>query len=276
MLRRLLYPTLFLPVLFFGCQEPRSYLDQVIQAESFIPFELPMASTRVGTILRGNNKEMYLVARPERCFPDLPDEQSLRWTQTTNLPDEDKKIQVGFNTDLNAVLGTGNPTVTLKASATYVKTVQIEFTNASVEFLDEMSFYDYYDHGMSDDCKSALSRYPFIGQGLRIESMKFTFQDSLGGNIDLTGKLSDIVDISAGVNWSLADNYTLVIDSPKYIGYRMAKLSPGQGGPAIAYATSTDKDGAWLFHDVESALSGFLPGARPAEPLELEQGRGSP
>jgi hypothetical protein len=248
-----------------GCQDPRAILDKAIQDKHFIPFQLPMPSTRVGTILRGSDKEMYLVARPERCFPDLPDPRGLRWLQATDLPNEYRTIQFGFTANANAILGSGSQSITLKMSASYVKTVQLEFVGATVEFLDEMSFADYLANGMPSECKRALAEYPFIGQGLRIESMKFIFKDVADGNIDLTAKLSEIVDIEAGVNWHLENSYTLVIETPKYIGYRMAKVDAASG--ALLYATTIDQKGNWIFRAVSArANAATLP--RPAERIE--------
>ena len=100
---------------------------------------------------------------------------------------------------INAV----SPTITLKANAYYVKTVQLEFEGASVEFLEEMNFYHFYLNGMSEECRSLLGRYPFIGRGLRIESMKFIFKTEARMSIDPDAKLPEIADISAGVRWRI-------------------------------------------------------------------------
>lgn len=241
---------LFLILSLAGCKDPRSVLDKAIQSKNFIPYQLPMPSTRVGTILRGNDKEMYLVARPERCFPDFPDERSLRWTQPTDLPKEYKQVKFEFNSSANAILKAGSAGITFKSSATFVKTVELEFNGASVEFLDEWNFRDYYANGMPGECKRVLGQHPFIGQGLRIESMKFVFKDAADGKIDLNAKINEIVDFSAGMSWHIENSYTLVIDTPKYIGYRMAKIEEGEGAFDIQYATTTEKNGAWIFRTI--------------------------
>ncbi|MGZ3695669.1 MAG: hypothetical protein ACXWQO_16275 [Bdellovibrionota bacterium] len=266
-MKKILMVALAIPSL-LACKDPRTVLNGAIQDKHFIPYELPMASTRVGTILKGNDKEMYLVARPERCFPDLPDSQSLRWTQPTDLPAQYKTIQFAFNASANAILGSGNASISLKASASYVKTVELEFKGASVEFLDEMNFGQYFANGMTEECHKALAKYAFIGQGLRIESMKFIFKDAAGGNIDLTGKLSEIVDISAGVSWKLENNYTLIIETPKYIGYRMAKIDTSTGEFNLQYATTTEKDGSWIFRDITNFLMKLNEETRPSEELK--------
>lgn len=239
-------------LLLVACNDGRKFLDAAIQSKMFIPYELPMPSTRVGTVFRGNSKAMYLVARPEKCFPDLSADQALRWVQATTLPDQYRKVEFGFDVSANPALNMGSETLSLKANIKYVKTVSLEFTGASVEFLEESSFMDYYKNSMSAACKSLVNQYPFVGQGLRVESMRFQFKDEFGGAINLSATLPQIVDIAAGVNWHIENHYTLIIDSPKYIGYRMAKLgSNPKGQTEIFYATSTDKKGNWNFRSVE-------------------------
>lgn len=248
---------------------PRDILNSVIKDKAFIPYELPMPSTRVGTIFRGNAKEMYLVATPEKCFPDPDPAYALRWVQATDLPNEYHHVEFGFDAALNQLLNTGTVTLNLKASATYVKTVEIEFAGASVEFLEEMSFDDYYRNRMPAACQTALLKYPFIGQALRVDKMKIVFKDQAGGSIDLKAKLSEVVDIGVGVKWKIENGSSLIIETPKYIGYRMAQLAPSDdGGYEIQYATTTTDAGAWIFRSVEPMdVQSFVSAARPAEPL---------
>ncbi len=227
--------------------EPKSILDQLIKEKNFIPFELPMESTRVGTMLRGNANEMYLVARPEKCFPDLEGDDSLRWLQSTTLPQQYQRIEFSANVDVNAVLGIGNDTVKVKSQLHNVKTIEIQFKGAMVEFLEEGNFLRYHDAMMSQECRNLLKQSPFIAQGLRIESMRFVFKDEQKGEINLIGKVQEYVDIAAGVKWHIEDNYSLIIETPKYIGYRMGKLETVGDAKSILYASTTNGDGEWLF-----------------------------
>lgn len=255
-------------------EDPLAVLNDAIKGKSFIPYELPMPSTRVGTVLRGDVSEMYLVARPEKCFPDLPGDSAMRWIQPTDLANQYKSVEVGFDAGLNTLLNAGSSTMNLRASATYVKTVELEFQGVAIEFLEESSFMDYYKDGMSSTCKALLEKYPFIGQGLRVEGMKFVFKDSEGGAINLVGRLSQIADISAGVNWRIVNNFTLVIDTPKYIGYRMAKLVRNGKNTELQYASKAADDGSWIFKSLNKSGMGvrgynFTGAPNLAEPLEL-------
>jgi len=270
MKRKILF-SLLSSVLLSACGEsPRNLLDQVVKEKSFIPFQLPMPSTRVGTMLNGNDREMYLIARPERCFPDLAGPSSLRWVQPTDLPSQYRKVEFGFHTDVNPIIESGNLLVTFKATAKYVKTVQIELKDASVEFLDEASFRNFYVTGMSEECKGLLAQYPFIVQGLRIEAMNFVFKEESGVVIDLTARIEEIVDIAAGVNWRIENNYTLNISTPKYIGYRMGKLGNSTSKLGLMYASTTDENGNWVFKDLNDPGNGNRPlEVTPMFPAEL-------
>jgi hypothetical protein len=227
--------------------EPKSLLDQLIKGKNFIPFQLPMESTRVGTLVRGNSNELYLVARPEKCFPDFEGENSLRWLQSTDLPQQFQKIEFSANVNINSLIGIGNETVKFKTNIQNVKTVEIQFRGAMVEFLDEGNFLGFYESEMGSECRRLLTYAPFIAQGLRIESMSFIFRDEKKGEISLEGKVQEFVDIGAGVKWHVQNNYSLVIETPKYIGYRMGKLQVSGDERMILYASTTTGKGDWIF-----------------------------
>ena len=235
--------------------EPKSLLDQLIKDKKFIPFEMPMESTRVGTLLRGNAQEMYLVARPEKCFPDLEGENSLRWLQATNLPQQFQKIEfsANANADLNGLMGIGNDTVTFKANIQNVRTIEIQFKGALVEFLEEGNFLRHYGTEIGEECRRLLQYAPFIAQGLRIEAMSFVFRDEKKGEILLDGKVHEFVDIAAGVKWHIQNNYSLVVETPKYIGYRMGMLEMAGNQASILYASTANAQGEWIFRRLNDA-----------------------
>jgi hypothetical protein len=236
-----------------ACGSPKDALNKVITDKHYIPYEMPMPSTRVGTLLHGNNNEMYLVARPEKCFPDSAS-QPLRWVQATDIPSQFQHFEFGFDVGISPVFSTGNFSLGFKASASYVKTVQVDIKNPSIEFLDESAFWSYYSHSMTQECQLLLAQYPFIGQGLRVESLSFIFKDAQGAAINLNAKLYEIIDITPGVNWKIERDYTLTITTPKYIGYRMAKLDSSSATHKLSYASTVDRIGNWLFRDVDAAI----------------------
>lgn len=248
-----------------ACGSPQSYFETFIEGKNFIPFKLPMSSTRVGTILRGNNSELYLVAKPETCFPDLDQSASLRWIQSTDLPSQYSHLQIEFSAGLNSILNLGNALIRLNGSAKFVKTVDLDFEGATIEYLDESAFFNYLQNGMTNSCQSLLNEYAFIGQALRIESMRFIFRDEKGASIDLEVRLDEIADIAVDARWNIENRYTLVIESPKFIGYRMAKLKDNK----LLYAAKVDRNDRWIFEDPDNHLFNIfqLNGNYKAEPL---------
>src|SRR5262249_16986687 len=103
---------------FVACgKDPQALLNAVIMEKGFIPSKLPMADTRVGTMVWGNNNEMYLVARPETCFPDEKSTLPLRWLQPTDLPSQYKRVEFSFSARNNPVISVGNPVVTFNSNA---------------------------------------------------------------------------------------------------------------------------------------------------------------
>lgn len=250
-----------------SCGSPRSYLDKTIIDKNFIPFQLPLESTRVGTMLKGDNNSMYVVARPERCFPDLPGDQALRWLQKTDLPNEHKKMELKFGAEANDALIGGNKLLEFKLEAAFVKNVQLSFEGATVEFLDEWAFEDYWNSGMSSRCKTKLQEYPFIVQGLRVDKMSFQFYNAAGALINLSANLDKIVNIGIDASWKIENSYTLTIDTPKYIGYRMGQISLEDGLPTLKYASEVNNSGQWIFKGLDEKSLNSLRWAEPAEML---------
>jgi hypothetical protein len=242
-------PTVFfafiwISVLFSSCSSPEDAYKQAIEQLGFIAFANPLAQASVGTILRGTAKENFLAASSADCFSN-----DTWFDNPTDLPTEDRSVSFGFTADANAVLSSGNSTVTLNANATFVKSVQLSFGDAYVEQLDEFKFGNFYRNQMSEQCKELLDLYPFINQAIKVSTMQFVFKDEQGGSIQLTADMiGGILVIKPGVTWSIDNDYTLTITTPKYIGYQLAEMAPGDRSGIISkYAGNVDSTGNWNF-----------------------------
>jgi hypothetical protein len=233
-----------LSVLLSGCESPEDAYQKAIEELGFIAFANPLAEANVGTVLRGTAKENFLAASSADCFSG-----DTWFDNPTDLPTEDRSVSFGFTADANAVLSSGNSTVTLKASAIFVKSVQLSFGDAYVEQLDEFKFANFYRNQMSEQCKELLDLYPFINQAIKVSTMQFVFKDEQGGSIKLTADMiGTILTIDAGVTWTIDDDYTLTITTPKYIGYQLAEMAPGERSGTIAkYAVNLNSAGKWHF-----------------------------
>ncbi len=82
--------------------------------------------------------------------------------------------------------------------------------------------------------------------------MSFIFHDAFGGKIGLTtDNIQQIVDIAAGVEWHIENNFTLVFTTPKYIGYHLAQLTEADNG-LIRMVSHSTKDNAFVWVDLNA------------------------
>lgn len=225
-----------------ACGSPDSYYEEAIIKEGYIPYTTPLASAGVGTIVQGGPEAMRVKTRPERCFPNYtggnnPVATYLRWVTDTNLPSSYQNFELGFGVDLADILAAGNPLVSLNLGYNKAQTVQIQFEGASVEYLDEAALYYYYIGQMEEVCHEFLKEAPFVLQSLRIEKMKFSFMNKSGVSIELSpGNIGSVMNIGVGVRWGIEDGQTLVVDSPKYIGYQVGFMDGERAGRIGHYA----------------------------------------
>lgn len=255
MKRFLIFSTL--AILLASCQNPQANFDQIILESGFIPFRNPLSDANVGTIVKGSPKSLLMIAPSERCFPSTIDDHDteLVFINKTDLPDRYQEMTVDFSAQISSITENGNPTVEFNTTFKRAKTVSIKFENAQIESLDEIAFEDYYLNLMSDSCKKLIHRTPFLVGALRVEKMNYTFKDEVGGSIQLNvNNIDEIVKLHAGVKWSIKNNYTLVIETPKYIGYRLAKISEKDLGQIKFYAWSLDENGNFDFQKLSRRL----------------------
>ncbi len=237
-------------LLMVSCQKPGEVYEAIIMEQGFIPYRAPIASAGVGTLIKGNANQFLMFARADECFPQNLD---LSWFDAVDLPDSYKEFSVDFNADLSTLTQNGNPTIELKSTFKKVKTVDIKFGDGEIQTLNQVRFKKYYDSVISEDCKKYVTEIPFIVQALRVDKMSFTFKNESGGSIKLSSdNIDEIVKIHAGIEWSIKNNMTLEITSPKFIGYKMAKLRPQDEGLVRLMANRIDKDGKFLYDKLRS------------------------
>lgn len=259
-----------------ACGSPEEFLSGIIEDKGYIPYNTPMASTGVGTILKGSPQALNVAAFPQTCFPDFMDGQftRLRWLSETDLPHLNKKVNFSFGAELSSLMILGTPLASLNLGFKNAKKVELEFEGAAIEMLDQVRLFDHYNR-TTDTCRLFMENYPIITQALRVNKMKFTFYTDRGVKIGLApGMIGDIVNIGLGVDWSIENNYTLTINTPKYIGYQVSQMgSADTNGALLRYhAHKLNRKGDW---DWQSTLPGMsiksfstqMKGIKPSEPL---------
>ncbi|MBF0360385.1 MAG: hypothetical protein HQK49_05200 [Oligoflexia bacterium] len=231
----MLLSTLFLLTLvtLFGCN-PLTELYKEIKQYGYIAYPTPLQYAGPGTMIGGSPKALNLIAAPETCFPDsingVP--TNLRKTDLTTLPRKSYKFSVGGNLKFKLLnfLNTGNPVLNASVGFGIVKTMELVMSGVSIEYLDSIKISEYYPK-MSDICKQYLNYVGFIIQAIRVEKLSFQFRTATNALLQLSVEnIKDIVDIGAGVEFSIDNSVTLNITTPKYIGYQLGELRQKNNG----------------------------------------------
>ncbi len=229
---------------FQASANPLHYLKREIKKSGYILFRTPLASAGTGTLVGGTPKAMSIVADPQTCFPYVVDGQPslIRKVEETNLgsisqtTSFDGKVAV----DLLKFMNTGNSIFTVGAGVNVVQSVVLEFEGAKIEYIDTILLLDFYQHHLSDSCKKILDSVGFIIQALRVDKMRYSFKDKSGAylKLDMEG-ISKILNINADIKYHIEKDYTLVIDTPKYIGYQLGRLREKDEGTSLYRAQRT-------------------------------------
>jgi hypothetical protein len=237
-----------------ACSPQKEY-DSFILKQGYIPFQQPLADIGVGTLLTGSPSQLRIVAPKQRCFPEsyngVPTE--IRHMSDADLPEIAKKISLDAGVDANVIAANGTPLFKLNAKFTMLKSLDVHIEGASVEYLDELIFSEWVNSAMSASCKNYLTKGgSFIRQALRVDKMSFQFKNQTGGLIAISvDNIKDIIDLEAHVKWDISDNYTLTINTPKYIGYHLAKVSAKDPGSIAWIASGLTSEGQFDYKPVQ-------------------------
>jgi hypothetical protein len=171
-----------------------------------------------------------------------------------DLANRVNRFSLGFNVAANSILIAGNTTLSFNLAAKFVKSVEVKFDGAKLEEVDLFALEDFYPQ-MDERCKRKLDQVPFVYKALKVSSMEFIFKRESGARIDLDLKvINQILNIKAGVDWEIVNNYILVVKTPKYIGYQMARFKKAdRTGQIEKIAWQTKRNGFWNFVALEPA-----------------------
>ncbi|WP_413577881.1 hypothetical protein ACLVWU_05270 [Bdellovibrio sp. HCB290] len=236
---------------------PKTQYDNFIADQGYIPFQQPLADVGVGSLLSGSPEQLRLVSPSKTCFPQTFEGMPTNLYQTTaaELPEISKKMSISAGMDANIIAGNGTPLFKIKTGYSRLKTLDVHIDGATVEYLDELAFYDWvYSSYFPEACMNYLTKNgSFIRQALRVDKMSFQFKDSKGGLIALsTDAIKEIVDFEVNVKWEISDSYTLTIKTPKYVGYHLAKVDPKNPGAVAYIASDLTKKGQFDFVSVQT------------------------
>lgn len=242
-------------ILFFSsCGNNLRFLQKEILSYGYIFYPTPLEYSGPGTLVGGSPKAMQLVAAPDTCFPDQIEgvPTDLRRMDRTTLPRREITMTVSGDLKLKLFnfLKTGNPVLRAGTNFSIVHSVQLEMSGVHIEYLDSIKLTQFYRSHLSPICKEYLEKVPFIVQAMKVEKLTFQFRSKSGQAIYLDlQNLESIVDIGANIAWEIQNNTTLIINSPKYIGYQLGSFRSQAGSPEgmVLYRATGVKWGKYVF-----------------------------
>ncbi|MDB9787068.1 hypothetical protein OAB57_03095 [Bacteriovoracaceae bacterium] len=224
-----------------GCGNPSFYLDRELKKYKYIPYNTPLEVSGTGTLVAGSPDEMYLIADPETCFPqDIVEELNMRKIDRTTLPSYSQKYEVSGDAilDLLKIMSKGNPTLKAGVRWKHIQSIELEMKGAHIEYFDSIALTHFYNKYMSIDCMKYLNYAGFIIQALKVEELIFKFYKTDGQQLFIdVNNIEEFVDIGVDIKWKIDKNISLIIETPKYIGYRLGRLKIEDHGMALYRAS---------------------------------------
>lgn len=229
-----------------SCGNPVAILKKEVKKNGYIMFPQPIESADLGTMIGGSPKFLSYISDSQTCFPDKdPLAKQLKKSDSVNLPNIARTIQTSgsLNFDLLATLSSGTAPIKVGIGFSKVQSISLSFEDVSVEYMDLVLLSRYYNERLDQTCKDFLNEFGFIVQALKVGKMKFEFQDEVGGNIELSATVvADILDIGLDVDWQIENQYTLIINSPKYFGYQLGRLTKEDEGVSLFRASKVQSN----------------------------------
>ena len=218
---------LILSLILTSCGKPSlKNFHQWIKSSGYIPYTTPLEFSGVGTILGHDPKRMMVMAHHHSCITE--DVYSrLRKIDATTMAQLRYQVRAegALVGDLIKILNQGNPLFKMGAQFRKIKTVELEFHGASIEYLDWAKFFEQALPQLSSHCQRLMEDYPMITQALRVEQLSFSFHDHSGAIIDLSaGKIHQLLDLEVKTDFQVERKTILKINTPKYIDMQVTKL----------------------------------------------------
>lgn len=238
--------TLALTLLASACEtpisDPLTALNELVKPMGYIGWQNPLKNTTTGTMVGGRPSAVSFVAPASDCFGEevrrYEDFSEYSTVKTYNF-----QGSLGF-------LLSGNPILSAGLGLNKSVFVHIELSGLTTEYMSSIDVTDWYQNGMSNTCKQYLNDVGFIMQALKADKLKITFAKKSGVAINLDAdNISQYIGIALGVDWSIQDNTTIVINTPKYIGYQLGRLRLDDEGRSLWRAMTT-KDDKYVFERI--------------------------
>jgi hypothetical protein len=222
-----------------SCNNPEKHYNNVIEDAGYISYKTPVSDTLPGALFSESTPDNLIFAgMHDECFP----EDHLRHLRKTDIPQSLKKVSFSSSLDTGFFDEVGNEIFKLNYDSSLVKEVKLEMKGVTFEGMSFRRLARYFDSGMDFYCQEDLlsGDFTFVLGGMRVESLEFSFKNNANSSLKLTSeKLKELIDLDSDTSWEIRNDYTLVVNTPKYIGYHMGKIRLGNDGEKIlSIATS--------------------------------------
>ena len=232
--------------LLFACNQMKE-LYKEIKSYGYIPYSTPLEFAGPGTLVGGRPSQLSLISAPDSCFPreinGVPTD--LYRIDNTTLPKKSYSVTAYGNVsfDLADFLSNGNPVLGAGVNFNVVKTMILEMRGVHIEYIDSIKLTEFYNNHMSEICKVYLDTVGFVIQAMKVDEMEVRFYNKNGVAIKLgLQNLESIVDLNLDVGYEVVNETSLIITTPKYIGYQLGQLRLSDQGYVLYRAASTKKD----------------------------------
>lgn len=224
-------------------KDPNTAINELVKDFGYIGWQNPLKNTTTGTLVGGRPSAVSFVAPARDCFSEESIERFTDYSEYSRVYSYTFQGSLGF-------LLSGNPLLSAGLGLNKNVFVVIEISGLTTEYMSSVQITDWYANGMSDTCKQYLNDVGFIIQALKADKLKLSFRNKSGAQINLDAdNVSQYIGIAAGVNWEIQDDTTIVINTPKYVGYQLGRLRLEDDGRSLWRAMSV-KDDKYIFERI--------------------------
>jgi hypothetical protein len=233
----------------FACQppdaptDPNRAIDDLVKEFGYIGFQNPLEHATTGTLIGGRPDAVSFVGNANDCFHHEVIPRYEDTSEYSKVYNYEFKGSLGFLLSGNSILSAG---LALSRDIT----VEIRLSGLVTEYMSSIDITDWYIDGMSNTCRRYLNDVGFIVQALKAEELTISFK-RLGGNsigLDLDN-VTDYIQFRTGVDWQIQDETSIVISTPKYIGYQIGRLRLEDDDRSLWRAMSV-QDGRYFFERI--------------------------
>ena len=224
-------------------KDPNSAINGLVKDFGYIGFQNPLSHTSTGTMIAGRPSAVSFIAAADECFGS----ESIQ--RHTDFSEYSRKYNYTFQGSFGFLLS-GVPMLNAGLGMNSNTFINIELSGLTTEYMSSIDVTEWYNNGMSNTCKQYLNDVGFIIQALKVDKIKISFMTKKGTNINLSvDNIGTYVNFNTGVQWEIQDETTIVITTPKYVGYQLGRLRLEDDGRSLWRALSTEKD-KYLFERI--------------------------